>query len=54
MEDKVRPDKPQGQIKYVEREENEELKALYNEEMKKTMELEDDLKDKIDGVINMD
>jgi len=36
------------------REENEELRDLYNEEMKKTMELEDELKGKIDGVINMD
>ena len=36
---KERIDQPKGKITYVEREENLELKQLYEEELKNTMEL---------------
>ena len=41
-------------IKYVEREEDLELKEMYEEEQKKFNDLSKDLKDKLDGEIFMD
>jgi hypothetical protein len=43
-----------SKVRYVEREEDLELKAMYEEEQKKFENLQETMADKIDGEIDMD